>query len=341
MTTREEDFVKHTIVCTTMDSLLFFTNKGRVFQLKAHEVPDAGRTAKGLPLINLISIDQNEQVTSVLPVNDFTKSKYLIMATRQGKIKRTQLSDFSSVRSNGLIAIRLEDKDELSFVWESPGKHEVIMTTAEGKAIRFSEEEVRAMGRDAIGVNAIKLVNDGDMVVGMDVVDPNAKDADVLIITSNGLGKRTPIEEFPLHGRYGQGVIAMKLSPKTGRIIATRVVYDTDEVMIVTTGGMVTRIAAREISRQGRAAQGVMVMTFKEGKSDMVASVAILTEEKASRKPVDVNMNGNGTGLHKTNGHSPLSLDGHSSNGLHSPNGNGHKPIDADADSDTEEDTNE
>ncbi|MEI6043412.1 MAG: DNA gyrase subunit A [Chloroflexota bacterium] len=307
MTTREEDFVKHTIICTTMDSLLFFTNKGRVFQLKAHEVPDAGRTAKGLPLINLISIDQNEQITSVLPITSFIKSKYLVMATRQGKIKRSQLSEFGSVRANGLIAIRLEEKDELSFVWESPGKHEVIMTTAEGKAIRFSEEDVRPMGRDAIGVNAIKLVNEGDKVVGMDVVDPAVKDADVLIITSKGLGKRTPLDEFPLHGRYGQGVIAMKLGAKTGQIISTRVVQESDEVMIVTISGMVTRILARDISRQGRSAQGVMVMTFKEGKSDAIASVALITEAKVARKP-EVNMSGNGN--HKPNGHTQLSLDG-------------------------------
>ena len=334
MTTREEDVVKHTIICNTMDSLLFFTNKGRVFQLKAHEVPDSGRTAKGLPLVNLVSIDQNEQVTSVLPVSNFTKSKYLVMATRQGKIKRSQLSEFGAVRANGLIAIRLEEKDELSFVRESPGKHEIIMTTAEGKVIRFSEEEVRAMGRDAIGVNAIKLVNDKDAVVGMDVVNPGSKDADVLIITSNGLGKRTPIDEFPVHGRYGQGVIAMKLTPKIGQIVATYVVDDTDEVLIVTTGGMVTRIAAREISRQGRAAQGVMVMTFKEGKTDSVASVAILSEEKSTRK-TEVNLNGNSHDHNTPNGHTPLaSLNGHSSNGHSqaSPNGNGHKPLEVDLD---------
>jgi DNA gyrase subunit A len=343
MTTREEDYVKHTVICTTMDSLLFFTNKGRAFQLKAHEVPDAGRTAKGLPLINLISIDQNEQVTSVLPVTDYTKSKYLIMATRQGKIKRSHLSEFASVRSNGLIAIRLEDKDELAFVWESPGNSQVIMTTAEGKAIRFSEEEVRPMGRDAIGVNAIKLVNDGDAVVGMDVIRQDDHEADVMIITAKGIGKRTQIDEFPVHGRYGQGVIAMKLTPKTGRIIATRVVHDNDEVMIVTTSGMVTRIAAKDISRQGRAAMGVMVMTFKEGKTDAVSSVAIINEEQSAAKKFEVSANGNGHKL--LDGLPQLSLDGFSTNGNgHKPsaNGNGHKPIDTDSldeDGDSDEET--
>ena len=314
MTTREEDVIKHTIIASTLDSLLFFTNKGRVFQLKAHEIPDSGRTAKGLPLINLIGVAQNEQVTSVLPVSSFKNSEYLIMATRNGKIKRTNLSDFAAVRSSGLIAIRLEDTDELSFVWETTGKGEVIMTTAEGKTIRFREEEVRPMGRDAVGVNAIRLVNETDYVVGMGIIEPNA---DLFIITATGIGKRTDLDEFPTHGRYGQGVIAMKLSDKTGRIIATRIIRSNDELMIMTTNGMVTRIAASDISRQGRSAQGVMVMTMREGRSDAIASVAVIREEQAAaarvtgkgaeldslRLPVSENgialSNGNGNG----NGH--------------------------------------
>lgn len=314
MTTREEDVVKHTIICSTHDSLLFFTNKGRVFHLKAHEVPDSGRTAKGLPLINLIGVGQGEQITNLLPVSSFAKSEYLIMATRNGKIKRTNLSEYASVRSSGLIAIKLDASDELSFVWETGGRGEVIMTTAEGKAIRFREDEVRPMGRDAVGVNAIKLVNSNDYVVGMDIIDPGA---DLLIITSNGVGKRTPLEEFPVHGRYGQGVIAMRLTPKTGQIVATRVVKGNDEVMFITTSGMVTRVAASDISQQGRAAMGVMVMTFKEGKGDSVASVAVIREEQAAaakvrgkgeeldslRLPVNeagsVITNGNGNGSHK------------------------------------------
>ena len=336
MTTREEDVVKHTIICNTLDSLLFFTDKGRVFQLKAHEVPDSGRTAKGLPLINLISVGQNEQVTSVLPVTDFGKAEYLIMATRNGKIKRTHLSEYATVRSNGLIAIKLEDNDELSFVWETDGKGEVIMTTAEGKAIRFREDEVRPMGRDTVGVNAIKLVNDNDYVVGMDLV---AQDADLFIITSNGIGKRTPLDEFPTHGRYGQGVIAMRLTPKTGRIIATRVVKDNDEIVIMTTSGMVTRIAAHDVSSQGRATMGVMVMTFKEGKGDSVASVAIVREEQAAAAVkrgkgaeldglrLDNNLNGNHAVVA---GESPefVEIDEVSpeENG-HNSNGNGHKPL--------------
>ncbi|HEX2912613.1 MAG TPA: DNA gyrase subunit A [Chloroflexia bacterium] len=307
MTTREEDVVKHTIICNTLDSLLFFTDKGRVFQLKAHEVPDAGRTAKGLPLINLVSITQNEQVTTVLPVSNFNNSEYLIMATRNGKIKRTSLADYASVRANGLIAIRLEDNDELSFVEETSGKGEVIMTTAEGKTIRFRESEVRPMGRDAVGVNAIRLVNETDYVVGMDRVEPGA---DLFIITGNGIGKRTPLEEFPTHGRYGQGVIAMRLSDKTGRIIATRVVKGNDEIMLMTTNGMVTRIAAKDVSQQGRATQGVTVMSLREGRDDKVASVAIVREEQAAAAKVrgkgaeldglrlSANGNGNGNGHH-------------------------------------------
>jgi len=354
MTTREEDAIKHTIICSTLDSLLFFTNKGRVFQLKAHEIPDSGRTAKGLPIINLISVVQNETITSVLPVSSFDKSEYLIMATRNGKIKRTHLNEFAAVRSNGLIAIRLEDNDELSFVWETSGNGEVIMTTAEGKTIRFREEEVRPMGRDTVGVNAIRLVNPTDYVVGMDLVDPGA---DLLIITSNGIGKRTPLEEFPTHGRYGQGVIAMRIGDKSGRIVATRVVKGNDEIMIMTTGGMVTRVAAKDISQQGRATQGVMVMTFKEGKADAVASVAVVREEQAAaamvrgkgteldslRLPVDdkgkVLTDTNGNGHDTMDGLNPLEssefVDLIEEDPINNPeldegghnNGNGHKPL--------------
>lgn len=317
MTTREEDAVKHMLVCSTHDSLLFFTNKGRVFQLKTHEVPDAGRTAKGLPLINLIGVGQNEQVTSVLPVSNFAASEYLIMGTRNGKIKRTSLSEYASVRSNGLIAITLDSTDELSFVWETNGKGEVIMTTAEGKAIRFREEEVRPMGRPASGVNAIKLVNENDYLVGMDVVTP---DADLLILTQLGIGKRTPLEDFPTQGRYGQGVMAMRLSPKTGRIIATRVVRDNDDILIVTTSGMVTRMAAREISQQGRAASGVQVMTFREGKTAQIASIAVLSEEKQT----EAQQRGKGAEL------DDMRLPAASSNGNGNGHKNGHSALDAD-----------
>jgi DNA gyrase subunit A len=354
MTTREEDAIKHTIICSTLDSLLFFTDRGRVFQLKAHEIPDSGRTTKGLPIINLIGVTQNENITSVLPVSSFANSDYLIMATRNGKIKRTNLGDFASVRSNGLIAIRLEDNDELSFVWETSGNGEVIITTAEGKTIRFREEEVRPMGRDTVGVNAIKLVNHNDYVVGMDLVDPGA---DLLIITANGIGKRTPLEEFPTHGRYGQGVIAMRISEKSGQIVATRVVKDNDEVMLMTTSGMVTRIAANDISQQGRATSGVMVMTFKEGKGDCVASVAVVREEQAAaamvrgkgkeldslRLPVDskgkVLTDTNGNGHPTVDGLNPLEsaefVDLVEDDPINNPesgkngngNGNGHKPL--------------
>jgi DNA gyrase subunit A len=214
------------------------------------------------------------------------------------------------------------------------------MTTAEGKAIRFREDEVRPMGRDTVGVNAIKLVNDNDYVVGMDLVSP---DADLFIITSNGIGKRTPLDEFPTHGRYGQGVIAMRLTPKTGQIIATRVVKDNDEIVIMTTSGMVTRIAAHDVSSQGRATMGVMVMTFKEGKGDSVASVAIVREEQAAAavkrgKGAELDglrLDSNGISNHAVVAGEAAEFveidevspeeNGHNGNG-HS-NGNGHKPL--------------
>lgn len=318
MTTRDQDVIQHTIICSTLDSILFFTNRGRVFQLKAHEVPDAGRTAKGVPLINLISVDQNEQITAVLPISDFEKAEYLVMATRQGKIKRVKLNEFAVVRSNGLIAIRLDGNDELGFVVESPGNHDLVMVTAQGKAIRFSEEEVRPMGRDAMGVNAVKLMTDKDGVVGMDLITDD--NSDLLIVTSTGVGKRTPLADFPTHSRYGQGVIAMKITPKIGTIMATRVVKESDELMMISTSGMVVRIAAKDVSQQGRSAMGVSVMSFSKT-NDSVAAVAVITENKSDRAYQDSQEDQTSSDIAVVDGEPTVELDLRKDG---SSNGNGH-----------------
>jgi DNA gyrase subunit A len=267
MTTRDEDGVQHIIGCNTMDNLLFFTNRGRVYVLKAHELPDAGRTAKGMPIVNFIGIQPDEQVTTLLAVADFDTAKYLMMCTRKGTIKRTALAAYSAVRSNGLIAINLEPGDELLWVRLTGGKDEVIISTCAGKAIRFAESEVRPMGRTAAGVIAIRLVGD-DQVASMDVVD-QAKD--LLVVTENGIGKRTPLTDYPVQGRGGQGVITMKLTPQMGRIVSARVVDGSSHLMLISAKGTVIRIHMGHVRQSGRATQGVRLMRLDAG--DRVASV--------------------------------------------------------------------
>jgi DNA gyrase subunit A len=267
MTTREADGVQHLISCSTMDNLLFFTNRGRVFVLKTHELPDAGRTAKGMPIINFIAIQPDERVTTLLAVSDFDSAKFLTMVTRQGRIKRTALAAYASVRSNGLIAVNLDEGDELLWVRLTSGKDELIITTRKGKAIRFKETDVRPMGRTAAGVTAIRL-GAGDHVSSMDVVIP---DKELLVVTENGYGKRTPLAEYPVQGRAGSGVLTVRVTPKIGEVVSARVVDADSHLMLITTKGTVIRILVGKVRQTGRAAQGVMLMRLADG--DHIASV--------------------------------------------------------------------
>ncbi|MBP8251115.1 MAG: DNA gyrase subunit A [Herpetosiphon sp.] len=268
MTTKEDDEVAHLLMCNTLSDLLFFTNRGKVYQLKVHEVPDASRTAKGLPLVNLISLDPGELVTSLIEVADFDEAEYLVMATVNGRIKRTILSEYSSVRSNGLIAIGLDEGDELRWVKMSHGDEDVLMTTRLGQTIRFAQEEVRPMGRPASGVNGIKLVGN-DRVVGMDLVRDSSQ---LLVISALGMGKRTSLKEYPPKGRATQGVITMRLKPND-EIAAAHVLADDDIVTIVTRNGIIMRTRAAKISQYGRATQGVAVINL--GKNDQVGAVSV------------------------------------------------------------------
>ncbi len=273
MGTRESDVVDHMLVCNTHDSVLFFTNRGKVFQLKAHEIPDAGRTAKGLPLINLISLEPRERVTEVIAVKKFDTGQYLTSITRQGKIKRSSLSEFAAVRANGLIAMTLEEGDEMTEVRLSTNENDILVLTALGQGIRFHATQVRSMGRPAAGVNAMKLA-DGDHIVAMEIGSPGD---DVLMVTMAGYGKRTPLDDFPVQARAGSGVRAFKLNEKTGKLVAARVVAPGTDVLVASSGGLVVRMSTAHISRQGRAAQGVAVMNLR-GK-DTVASMACFADE--------------------------------------------------------------
>jgi DNA gyrase subunit A len=292
MVTREQDVVRHILTSNTMDDLLFFTDRGKVYQLKTHEVPDAGRTAKGLPLVNLISLEPGEQVTSVLAVPDFDKAEYLIMATVRGKIKRTLLKEYSQVRSNGLIAIGLEEGDLLGWVAMTHGHEDVLMTTARGQTIRFLQEHVRPMGRPASGVIGIDL-DDKDRVVGMDLVQEGAS---LLVITTKGFGKRTALAEYPTKGRATGGVITIKLRPRD-EVAVARVVTDQTLLTFITAGGVVMRTTTDGISQLGRLTQGVTILSVG-GSGDRVAALSCedLEDEEERSQNVLISMNGDGTG---------------------------------------------
>jgi DNA gyrase subunit A len=269
--TRETDAVQHLLLANTLDGLLFFTDKGKVYHERAYQVPDVGRRGRGLPLINLIALERQEFVTAVISVADFEQKGYLVMATKNGKIKRTSLEEFASVRPSGLIAIILEGGDELRWVKFTDGKREIVLVTKQGQAIRFAEEDIRPMGRAAAGVMAVKLEK-RDQVAAMDVVSPKA---DLLVVTEKGFGKRTPLKDYPLQSRYGKGVRTLDASrlEDTGKIVAARVVDKKDEVTLISAKGMVIRTQVKSISRQGRATRGVRVMRLKKG--DSVASLAL------------------------------------------------------------------
>ena len=305
VTMREADGVQHLVAANTHDSLLFFTNRGRVFQLKVYDLPDAGRTAKGMPVINLIGLEQGESITTLLPVRDFKEAEYLLFCTRNGRVKRTELSQFSSVRSTGLIAIVLEDDDELAWVRMTSGKDDVILVTERAKAIRFDENDARPMGRATRGVGGIKLAK-GDRVMAAIVVDEVSAQDDLLTISENGFGKRTALTEFNVQNRNGQGVTAMRLNERNGRLASAEMVNPEQEVMLMSNDGIVIRMRVAQISRYGRATQGVSVM--KLGGGDHVASMTVLSEQSEEADALvdtlaDIDASSNDSP--KTNGRTP------------------------------------
>ena len=268
--TREEDYALHLLTTHTHASMLFFTQSGRVFQLRVHEVPERERQAKGMPINNLIDIGSNERITAVFvrPESE-SEAHYMLMVTKNGYIKKTTMAEYANVRRNGLIAINLQEADELDWVTPTSGKDEVIIATELGKAIRFSETEVRAMGRDTQGVIGIKL-GKGDAVAGMATV---VEGGDLLVITQRGYGKRTPLSEYPVKHRAGQGVFTLKVTDRVGKLSALRVVHDPEEeVLVISASGMVLRTPVGAISRIGRQTQGVIVMRLAP--DDQVVAIA-------------------------------------------------------------------
>jgi DNA gyrase subunit A len=267
MDTKEDDFVEHLFVSNTHHYLLFFTNKGKVYKLKAYEIPDLSRTARGTPIINLIQIEQGETINAVIPVKDFDSEHFLFFATRQGVVKKTPLDDYVNIRKVGLIAISLREDDDLIGVKLTDGNQEIIMGTAQGMSIRYSEQDVRSMGRSATGVKGIQL-DDNDTVIDMDVI---VTDKDILIVTSKGYGKRTPVADYRIQNRGGKGIKTLNVTDKNGPIVSLKVVENDEDLMIMTASGTMIRTSMEGISTMGRNTQGVRLINTRE--DDTVATV--------------------------------------------------------------------
>lgn len=268
LTTREEDFVEDLFITSTHDTLLFITNKGKVYSLKAYEIPDAGRQAKGTAIINLLNLTSDEKVSAIIPITEFNPENHLVFVTKQGIIKKTSLEQFTNIRKNGIIAINLREDDELISVKMTDGERELILVTRKGLAIRFKEDDVREMGRSATGVKAITL-NDNDSVVAMDLVE---KDKYLLVISEKGFGKRTSLDEYKTQNRGGKGLLTYNIKEKTGDIISAKVISENDEIMMISQRGTIIRLSTNNISAMGRNTQGVTLMKTEE--DDKVVAVA-------------------------------------------------------------------
>jgi len=302
MQTKEEDVLRDIFYASSHDTVLFFSDKGKVYSEIAYRIPETGRANRGTLIQSVLPLGQDEAITAILPVTSFEQEGwYFVMATKHGRIKRVDLQEFSEVRPSGLIAINLNEDDYLGWVKYSNGEQDIVLVTESGQSIRFNENDVRAMGRTAGGVNAIKLADD-DRVAGMDVI--TEEHSHVLVITTKGFGKRTRIEEYPVQSRYGLGVRTLARNPKIGVVAAMRVVKEDDELMLVTRSGVVLRTNLQSIRETGRATQGVIVMNCKG--DDEVVGIAVMKAEdngeidadlivegaETTEAPADPSMNG-------------------------------------------------
>ena len=273
MATNEEDFVEHLINATSHDYILMFTNMGKVYRIKGYEIPEYSRQSKGLPIINLLSLDKDEKVTSLLKISNDDEYKCLVFATKNGLIKRTDISEFDSIRTNGKKFITLKDNDELVSVKKTTGNDEILMASSNGRMVRFNEDAVRIMGRSASGVRGINL--DGGILVGMEIVEPNDY---VLVITEKGYGKKTPVDEYRITNRGGKGVKTVNITEKNGSIVSFKTVDDSKDLMIITDSGVIIRLAVDKISTMSRVTQGVKLINLKE--DSIVSSTAIVDKEE-------------------------------------------------------------
>ena len=275
LSTREEDFVKQIFTASTHDTILFFSNKGKLYRLKGYEIPEAGRTAKGTAIVNLLSLDAGEKISAVIPIQNFAEGKYLLMGTKNGLIKKTALKEYDSSRKTGLQGITLKDEDELISVKLTDGEDNIVLVTRNGICITFDEKDVRPIGRTAQGVIGIRIDED-DEVIGMESVVRGGK-ATLLAITENGFGKRTETDEYRVQARGGRGVITYKITPKTGKLVGVKIVNGDEDVMLITDKGTIIRMKVEEISILGRSTQGVTLMRTTDG--GKVVSIEILEPE--------------------------------------------------------------
>jgi DNA gyrase subunit A len=280
MATNEEDFVEHLINATSHDYILMFTNKGKVYRIKGYEIPEFSRQSKGLPIINLLSLDKDEKVNSLLKISKDDDYKYLVFATKSGLIKRTDIAEFDSIRNNGKKFITLREDDEIVSVKKTTGDNEILMASSNGRMVRFNEDGVRVMGRSASGVKGINL--DGGVLVGMEIAQT---DGLILTVTEKGYGKKTPTEEYRITSRGGKGVKTVNITDKNGSIVAFKTVDEGKDVMIITDSGIVIRLDADKISTMSRVTQGVRLINLKE--DSKVSSVSIVDKEETD----DINEN--------------------------------------------------
>ncbi len=281
LTTKENDFVKNLIMTSTHDYLMFFTNTGKAHKIKAYEIPEATRTAKGTPIVNFLNLMSRERVTAVIPIKEFAEDQYLIAVTKDGTIKKTSLSNFDTNRKTGLIAMNLKEGDELIGIQQTTGRNNVIIVTKHGKCICFSEDDVRPMGRIAAGVRAINLEK-GDEVVSMELVEPGQE---LLVVTRNGYGKRTRVEDYKIQVRGGKGLLTYDKAKfkKTGELVGAMVVSEDDDIMLINSNGVIIRMAASEVSRLGRATQGVKIMNVDED-VNIIALAKVIKEDSLNEE---------------------------------------------------------
>ncbi len=279
MTTREEDFVKEIFTTSTHDTILFFSNKGKMYRLRGYEVPEAGRTAKGTAIVNLLNLESDEKISAMIPIQNFAEGKYILMATKNGIIKKTALKEYDTNRKSGLLGITLKEEDRLIDVRLTDGEDNVVLVTKKGQSITFDEKDVRPIGRGAQGVMGIRLDN-ADEVIGMEPIVRGGK-ATLLAITENGFGKRTDLDEYRVQTRGGKGVITYKITPKTGDIVGIRIVNGNEDVMLITDTGTIIRLKVSEISILGRSTQGVTLMRTNDGK---VVSITTLEPEEGEKE---------------------------------------------------------
>jgi len=286
LSTREEDFVEKLFITSTHHYILFFTNKGRVYRLKAYQIPEAGRTAKGTAIVNLLELDGDEKITAVIPIEEYTEGIYLIMATKNGHVKKTDLMEYDSIRRGGLAAVTLRENDELIDVRLTDGIKDIILVTREGMSIRFKEDDVRPLGRVSQGVRGINL-EVGDYVVGMGASIP---DATLLVVTENGFGKRTELDEYKVQSRAGKGILTYRVTDKTGMVAGVKLVNETDELMLISSDGTIIRMEVSGISILGRATQGVTLMRTSGG--NKVVSIARIEIDEVQEQDQEIDEDG-------------------------------------------------